>query len=308
MAKRKFTSKLTDFAIPISIFHGLSLLAFIPDFIRWSNLLMLLLAVIFVGQGINLGYHRLLTHRSLRVPKWLEYWYVLLALCCMEETPAKWVSTHRKHHAQSDQDLDPHSPKESFIWSHIGWLLFLRDDENSMRYDDRYASDILEDPFYGFLERNFAWFPFLLVGFQIVVVFSISVLVFTWQGSELLTALWPSFGVTVWLVFLRIVIVWHMTWSVNSLSHVFGYRNYETSEQSRNNWLVAIISSGEGWHNNHHHDQASASVQHKWWEFDITYYHIRILEFFGLATDVIRPRHIRQNRSATGKQDAELSD
>ena len=103
----------------------------------------------------------------------------------------------------------------------------------------------------------------------------------------------------VWGVFLRTVIVWHITWSVNSLSHLFGYRNYETGEHSRNNWFVAILTSGEGWHNNHHADPDSASNAHRWWEFDLIYLAIVALERLGLATDVIRPRRVRKEVVAT---------
>jgi len=100
-------------------------------------------------------------------------------------------------------------------------------------------------------------------------------------------------SVVVWGVFLRIVLVWHITWSVNSLSHLFGYRTYETGEGSRNNWLVALLAVGEGWHNNHHADPTAASVQHRWWEIDISYYEIKLLEALGLASNIVRPRHLR---------------
>ena len=103
----------------------------------------------------------------------------------------------------------------------------------------------------------------------------------------------------VWGVLVRTVLVWHQTWSVNSLSHLFGYRTYVTGENSRNNWLVALIAAGEGWHNNHHHDPVSASVQHRWWEFDLTYYCICSLSWLGLASDIILPRHIRKAHDRT---------
>jgi fatty-acid desaturase len=106
----------------------------------------------------------------------------------------------------------------------------------------------------------------------------------------------------VWGVYVRTVLVWHITWSVNSLTHLFGYRTYATDEDSRNNWLVAVLANGEGWHNNHHHDPASASVQHKWWEFDATYCMILVLEKLGLATDVIKPRHLRKAVAAEARR------
>jgi stearoyl-CoA desaturase (delta-9 desaturase) len=98
----------------------------------------------------------------------------------------------------------------------------------------------------------------------------------------------------VWGVILRTVVVWHITWSVNSLTHLFGYSTYETGDHSRNNWFVALITVGEGWHNNHHHDPASGSNQHRWWELDVTYYELKLLEKLGLARDVVLPRHRRQ--------------
>ena len=102
----------------------------------------------------------------------------------------------------------------------------------------------------------------------------------------------------VWGVYVRTVLVWHITWSVNSLTHLFGYRTYATGEDSRNNWFVGLVAMGEGWHNNHHHDPASASVQHRWWEIDPTYYVILLLEKLGLASDVIRPRHLRRVKAS----------
>lgn len=251
------------------------------------------------GQGINLGYHRLLTHRSLTVPKWLEYFYVILALCCVEETPAKWVSTHRRHHNHSDHDDDPHSPNESFFWSHIGWLLVRRNGVNEFRNEEKYSADIMKDPFYAFLERH----PLLPGGIYLLHATLFYLACFAgcfFIGSS--EPAWTALGMTMWGVFLRTVAVWHASWSVNSLTHRFGYQNYNTGEQSRNNWLVAIIASGEGWHNNHHHDPASANNQHRWWEFDPTYYQIRILMALGLAKNVIQPRHVRKTTEPTGSQ------
>jgi stearoyl-CoA desaturase (delta-9 desaturase) len=115
-----------------------------------------------------------------------------------------------------------------------------------------------------------------------------------WYGGNWQSGVQLGLSWLIWGVYLRTVVVWHITWSVNSLTHVFGYRTYPTSDNSRNNWLVALTAAGEGWHNNHHHDPASASTQHRWWEFDLTYYVIRALECLGLAHEVIRPRHVRQ--------------
>ena len=172
------------------------------------------------------------------------------------------------------------------------WLLFRREDVDGLTADSRWAADILKDRWYAQLERHW-WLPPAFFVIQIVLFFGVGLGVSLATGSQWGADLQSACGLTVWGVVLRTVIVWHITWSVNSLTHFFGYRNYETGEESRNNWLVAILASGEGWHNNHHHDPASASVQHRWWEFDLTYYHIRALETLGLAKKVIRPRSTR---------------
>lgn len=284
--------RLTVYAVPILMIHLLALLALVPAFFSWWGLAALIIGIYVYGQGINLGYHRLLSHRSLKVPKWLERVYVMIALCCLEETPAKWVSTHRLHHAHSDESEDPHSPTRTFFWSHMGWLLTDIPEQNQMSVHMKYAADLIKDPFYRYLEKAW-WFSLLLLGAQIAVYYMLGVAL-ALLGLAGDTPAWLlGISLVVWGVLLRLVMVWHLTWSVNSLGHVFGYRNYATNENSRNNWLVALLASGEGWHNNHHHDPASASVQHRWWEVDVTYYQILILEKLGLAKDVVRPRHVR---------------
>jgi stearoyl-CoA desaturase (delta-9 desaturase) len=283
----------SDYALPIIGLHLLALLVVWPALFSWLNLLAFVFGVFIFGQGINLGYHRLLAHRSLQVPRWLEYFYVGLALCCMEETPAKWVATHRRHHANSDTENDPHSTQRGFWWAHMGWLLFRDQKGLGLAVDVRWAADILKDPLYMRLERRW-WLPPVIFGVQAAIFFLIGMML-AWPSAESFSsAMVAGCGLVVWGVLLRTVVVWHITWSVNSLTHYFGYQTYQTGEESRNNWLVALFASGEGWHNNHHHDPASASVQHKWWEFDPTYYHIKVLEWLGLAHRVIRPRFKRQ--------------
>lgn len=298
--EKKTPLQLTEIAIPIIVIHNIALFAFLPSFLTWVNVVLLVVCVLVFGQGMNLGYHRLLAHRSLRVPKWLEYFYVMLALCSLEESPGKWVSTHRRHHNHSDEPNDPHSPGGGFFWSHMGWLLFKRRGVSEFRVDDRFSADILQDKFYSSLERH-PVLPSAIYLTHVILFFVVCLVIYSALERELGTASWLALGTTWWCVFLRTIVVWHITWSVNSLSHVFGYQSYETGEESRNNWLVALLASGEGWHNNHHADPASASVQHRWWEFDVTYYHIRVLEFLGLARHVVKPRHRRHRNSPNGE-------
>lgn len=291
--ERPSVEKISEIAIPILVIHLIALLAFVPAFWSWTNLIALLAGTLVFGQGVNLGYHRILSHKSLSVPKWLEYFYVVLALCSLEESPGKWVSTHRRHHKHSDRKPDPHSPTQNLFWSHLGWLLISRDGQQEFRQDDQHSPDIMKDPFYRLLEKH-PLLPGLIFLAHAALVFLTAWAIYFALGFE--NGAWLATGLLLWGVFLRTVVVWHITWSVNSLGHLFGYQNYETGEGSRNNWLVALLSSGEGWHNNHHHDSASACNQHRWWEVDLTWYHIRLLEITGLARNVVRPRHIRQRR------------
>ncbi len=152
---------------------------------------------------------------------------------------------------------------------------------------ERYARDILRDPFYLRLEKKLMW---VWVYFAHAILFFLAGLGAGWLlTGEYLGGVQFGLSLLVWGVFVRTVAVWHITWSVNSITHMWGYRNYETGENSRNNWFVALVSNGEGWHNNHHADQRSAAHGHRWWEFDVTYITIRMLRLVGLARDVMTP-------------------
>jgi stearoyl-CoA desaturase (delta-9 desaturase) len=279
------------YAISIAAFHLLALLAFVPWFFTWTALVTMMLGVFVFGQGINLCYHRLLAHRSFVVPGWLERVFVIIALCCFQDTPAKWVAIHRFHHHHSDEQPDPHSPLVNFLWSHVGWLIVRNPEAHSLSVYRKYASDLLTQPFYLKLEKTYLWIWILLI--HVLLFIGAGMAVGAIVGGDWATAWRYGASMFIWGVIVRTVVVWPITWSVNSLTHLFGYQRYETGENSRNNWLVALLAVGEGWHNNHHHDPASASNQHRWWEFDLTYGVIRTLEFLGLATKVTQARHRR---------------
>ncbi len=286
-----------EYLIPIAAVHTLSVLAVVPWCFSWSGLgLALLGTVVFGTLGINLCYHRLLSHRSLAVPRWLERTLATFALCSLEDTPTRWVANHRLHHCHSDEQTDPHSPRDGLVWAHVGWLLRRVPQRRSLAFLDRYARDILADGYYRRLERQPAAIIWIylshVAAFGFAGCLAGRLATGSWSGAGQLAVSW-----VVWGALLRTVLVWHITWSVNSLTHLFGYRSYATGEDSRNNWLVALLAMGEGWHNNHHHDPASASVQHRWWEIDMTYYCIVLLQGLGLATNVIKPRHDRQRES-----------
>jgi stearoyl-CoA desaturase (delta-9 desaturase) len=257
------------YAITLALYHLLALLAFVPAFFSWAGVAIMVAGLYIFGTlGINLCFHRLLTHRGLVCPKWLEYCLAILGVCCMQDTPAHWVAIHRLHHAHSDEQEDPHSPLVSFMWGHMGWMVFENRDISRLEIYSRYAKDILRDPFYKQLEGWLfpviilgSWVVFFLAGFAYALV----------TGEAMTQALQFGASVLVWGVFVRTVLVWHITWSVNSVAHLWGYQNYQTGDKSRNNWLVAILAAGEGWHNNHHAQPRSAKHGHRWFELDLTY-------------------------------------
>lgn len=268
--------------------HVMAALAFFPWFFSWTGVILCGLGIYVFGLlGINLCYHRLLAHRGFTCAKWLEHSLAILGVCCMQDTPARWVAIHRRHHHHADEQPDPHSPLVSFLWGHMGWFLVENTDLRRIGIYDRYSKDILRDHFYVMLERNFmqlklflaCWLVFYFAGFFAVLL----------SGGSLAESIRFGASVLIWGVFVRTVIVWHQTWAVNSVTHLWGYRNYETDEGSRNNVLVGLLVHGEGWHNNHHADPRSIKHGRKWWEFDLTYLVIRLLVAAGLARDTVMP-------------------
>ena len=220
------------------------------------------------GLGITLGYHRLLTHRSFKVWKPLEYFFALMGTLACQSGPIKWVTAHRVHHTYSDEDGDPHSPKKGFFWSHMGWCFY--DNQYIERADvqAQVSPDLAKDPVHIFLDKTHILWTILLVAG-----------LYAWGGAPFV----------IWGVFVRLVLVYHCTWLVNSAAHVWGYQTYKSSDLSRNLWWVALVTYGEGWHNNHHAFQYSARHGLKWWEFDSTYLMVQILEKLGLAEGVKIP-------------------
>jgi stearoyl-CoA desaturase (delta-9 desaturase) len=277
-----------SYATSILAVHLLALLAFVPALFSWAGLVACLLGLYVFGTlGVNIGFHRLLTHRSFCCPKWLEMSLAYLGVCCLQEGPGRWVAIHRQHHQHSDEQPDPHSPLVAFVWGHVGWLVVENSATDTLHLYQRYAKDLMTQRFYMRLERRFTWVWVYLVHAALIAGVTFGV---WWLFTrDVAAAGLGTASMVVWGVLLRTVLVWHITWSVNSLSHLFGYQSHDTGENSRNNWLVALISNGEGWHNNHHADQRSASHGHKWYELDISYLTIAVLEKLGLAWKVMKP-------------------
>ena len=260
--------------IAIGLLHVGCFLA--PLTFSWSGLFVALFLVWATAcLGITLCYHRLLTHRSFESPKWVEYFLTVLGCLNWQGGPARWVGTHRLHHRDSDQPCDPHSPRHGLIWSHMLWMLF--QDSDDFRPLDA-AKDLLRDPVIAWLDNYFYLPQFALAG----LLYGVGYLI----GGHAIALSW-----VVWGICLRTVFVYHGTWFVNSASHFCGYRNFETTDDSRNNWWVAALSFGEGWHNNHHAYQRSAAHGMKWWEVDLTYMTIRLMARLGMAKKIVLPEN-----------------
>jgi stearoyl-CoA desaturase (delta-9 desaturase) len=217
------------------------------------------------GLGISMGYHRLHTHRSYQVPLGLEYFFAVCGTLSLEGGPIFWVATHRMHHQKPDQPGDPHSPHDGGWWAHMGWLMVGENKHSDTPLLTKYAPDLARDRFYVWL-NDYHWVPMIVLG-------------------ALLDAI-GGFPFVLWGIFLRVVVGLHCTWLVNSATHMWGSRRFETHDDSRNNWLIALITSGEGWHNNHHAHPTSARHGLAWYEFDLSWIQIKVLRFFGIAKSV----------------------
>jgi stearoyl-CoA desaturase (delta-9 desaturase) len=242
------------------------------DAIHWSDLLLLVTMYMLSAFGITAGFHRMLTHRSFRAHPVVKL--VLLSLGCtaIEAPPIEWAATHAKHHALSDREGDPHSPVDGLFHAHLGWLF-----KDRFADPQRYCRHLLKDPIAVFVNRTY----------------------FLWAALSL----WIPFAIGGWTGFLwgglvRVFIGHHVVFSVNSICHTFGRRDFETNDLSRNEWVVGLLPFGEGWHNNHHAFPRSAFHGLRWWQIDLSGYLIRALERLGLVRDVYRVSPARLARYA----------
>jgi stearoyl-CoA desaturase (Delta-9 desaturase) len=220
---------------------------------------------IAIGFGIGMGYHRLHTHRSYKVPKFIEYSFAVCGTLTLEGGPIFWVATHRMHHQNSDQHGDPHTPNDGGFWAHMGWIIFGEAKHNNTQLMARYAPDLARDPFYLWL-NTYHYVPLVMLGLILLATGGIQMVL--------------------WGVFLRVVVGLHATWLVNSATHMWGNRRFATRDDSRNSWWVALLTFGEGWHNNHHAHPTSARHGLAWYELDVTWLQIRLLQLVGVARSV----------------------
>ena len=268
-------------AVVVGAFHVGALAALF--FFTWQRLVvMLALYVVAINVGIGMCYHRLLTHRGYQVPKWLEYVMTMCATLALEGGPMFWVSTHRVHHQHSDQVGDPHTPREGGWWAHTGWLLFGNALHAQTEVLNRYSPDLGRDRFHVWISK-YHWIPLTASG---VVLFAMGWYFSGWKGAV---------GWVLWGVFMRVTVGLHATWLVNSATHLWGSRRFETRDDSRNNLWVALVSGGEGWHNNHHAHPVSARHGLRWYEFDPNFYGIWLLSKVGLAKKIYVTKYDQAN-------------
>ena len=262
-------------AVGLAVIHLGALGIVVPVLFSWSGVAVAVGLYVVTGFGITLGYHRLLTHRSLAMPRPLEYLAAIVGVLAVQGGPIDWVATHRAHHANTDRDGDPHDVHRGMPWAHVEWLFRTNKDRVQPNQRARWAPDLTADPFYRFLDAHYLWFTVAL-------------------GLGLLAL--GGWSWLIWGLFARTVFTYHCTWLVNSASHGWGYQSFRTGDRSTNNWWVALVAFGEGWHNNHHAFPFSAAHGLRWFEFDLTYGVIRVLRVLRLARSVKIPTREMMDR------------
>ncbi|HMN96152.1 MAG TPA: fatty acid desaturase [Phycisphaerales bacterium] len=252
----------------IVVAHALAVVALFH--FEWSALFVCAILYFWTAcLGLTLGWHRLLSHGSFKAHPAVRYFLAASGSLALQNGPIEWVGVHRVHHAHTDEEEDPHTPLVQIAWAHIGWIFA------PLPFDPRdFARDLERDRGIRIIDRCH-W------------LFSIALAVALYAAGEW----WNQVGVAwvLWGMAVRTVLVFHATWFVNSAAHTWGYRNFETNDNSRNLWWVAVLTFGEGWHNNHHAAHRCAAHGIRWWEFDLTYAIVRALERVGLATQVVHP-------------------
>jgi stearoyl-CoA desaturase (delta-9 desaturase) len=220
-------------------------------------------------------YHRYFSHRSFKTSRTLQFIFAVIGASSVQRGPIWWAAHHRHHHAVTEKPEDPHSPvQHGFWWSHTGW--FLSREHYSTR--ENRVNDLMRFPELRFLDRFDVLVPVILAA----ALFAIGKML-----KEYAPGLGTSGGqMLIWGFFVSTVVLYHATFTINSLAHRWGSRRYATRDESRNNWLLALVTLGEGWHNNHHHYPASVKQGFYWWEIDLTYYFLRFLAAIGLVWDL----------------------
>ncbi|XP_050944093.1 palmitoyl-monogalactosyldiacylglycerol delta-7 desaturase, chloroplastic-like [Cucumis melo] len=254
---------------------------FAPFYFNWSAFWVAFILYILTGLfGISISYHRNLSHKSFKLPKWLEYVFAYCGVHAVQGDPIDWVSTHRYHHQYTDTERDPHSPVQGFWFSYVMWTIDIITLTNKVCPDPNNVADMENDAFYRFIRDTYLLHPIAL-----------GVLLYAVGGT-------PFF---LWGMCVRSSMFMNVSFMVNSICHSWGKKQWNTNDSTRNNWWISLLSFGESWHNNHHAFEYSARVGIEWWEVDIGWYVILFLQAIGLATDVKQPSQAHKQRLSMDK-------
>ncbi|XP_038875112.1 palmitoyl-monogalactosyldiacylglycerol delta-7 desaturase, chloroplastic-like [Benincasa hispida] len=297
--RRKWTKRDIYMAVFLSCSHTLCIFA--PFQFNWNAFWVAVILYIITGLGLSISYHRNLSHKSFKLPKWLEYIFAYCGAHALQGDPIDWVSTHRCHHQYVDTERDPHSPIQGFWFSYINWVfdsntltkkvcpeyfIDFKDTKRSvftmvLKYGrPNNVGDLEQQTFYRFIRDTYFLHPIAL-----------SVLLYVVGGT-------PFF---IWGMCVRATVFLHVIFMVNTICHLWGTKQWNTRDATRNNWWISLFSFGESWHNNHHAFEYSARIGLEWWQVDIGWYVILFLQAIGLATDVKQPSQAHSQRLAMDK-------
>jgi stearoyl-CoA desaturase (Delta-9 desaturase) len=256
-------------SLPFWAVHVVAIVGVVVSGWSWSGLALALALYAVRMFGVTAGYHRYFSHRTYKMGRGMQFFMALLATTAAQKGVLWWAAHHRRHHKHSDQPGDVHSAKQrGLYWSHVGWILSDENDET----DWKRIGDFARYPELRWLNEHFL-LPVVALGALLAVL--------------------GGWHALLWGLFVSTTLLWHGTFTINSLAHLIGRRRYQTTDDSRNNWFLALITGGEGWHNNHHHYQRSTNQGFFWWEIDFTYYVLRLMQWMRLVSDIrVPPRHV----------------
>ncbi|RUT01727.1 delta 9 acyl-lipid fatty acid desaturase [Dulcicalothrix desertica PCC 7102] len=263
--------------IPFISIHIISLLIFWVGF-SWVALITCLSLWVIRMFGITAGYHRYFSHRAYKTTRWFQFILAVLGSSSAQLGPLWWAARHRHHHRFADTEQDVHSPIiNGFWWSHVGWVMCPK----YSKTDEQQVRDLAKYPELKWLNRFHITVP---IGLAVIV--TVIGILFQLYVPQLKTT---ALQMLVWGFCLSTLLLYHTTFTINSLAHIFGYRSFNTTDSSRNNWFLALITLGEGWHNNHHYYPASERQGFYWWEIDVTHYILKLLSWLRIVWDLKTP-------------------
>jgi stearoyl-CoA desaturase (Delta-9 desaturase) len=268
------TSRLKDsfrlVSLPFWIVHVVAIAGVIVTGWSWSGFALALALYGVRMFAVTAGYHRYFSHRTYKMGRVMQFLMALVGTLAVQKGVLWWAAHHRRHHKHSDEENDVHSAKlRGIYWAHVGWILSDQNDET----DWARIKDFAKYPELVWLNQHFI-LPVVVMGAVLVAA--------------------GGWWALLWGLFVSTTLLWHGTFTINSLAHLIGKRRYETSDDSRNHWLLAVLTGGEGWHNNHHYYQRSTNQGFYWWEIDVTYYVLRVMQWMRLVSDIhVTPKHVR---------------